>query len=211
MSLRHFRMILLEDLLQVLDQGIAGLLDSLRCNLVTSDIPKHNVIQVFYWTGSGERGGQSMVSISSSSRNCRTHCTSLTVVQNFHPVISVIIAEPVEVCASTTKSEMLNDARGCITVSRPCHVCQSPLEGVKPSGQPSHQWPAGGSGSAHRIAVLRGLFDIFCLHWIVRVKTDWKAGWERGTDMQQRTTGWTPTQAAAHPSCNMGSPAYPQS
>lgn len=47
MSLQHFRVVLLEDLHQVLDQGIAGLLDSLRCNLATLDGPKHNVTQVF--------------------------------------------------------------------------------------------------------------------------------------------------------------------
>ncbi len=32
-----------------LDQGITELLDSLRCNLVASDGPKHNVPEVFYW------------------------------------------------------------------------------------------------------------------------------------------------------------------
>lgn len=164
MSLQHFRMVLLEDLLQVPDQGIAGLLDSLRCNLATSDIPKHKtchtgvLLNWVRWAWGPVNGVNFFIL---QELQDTLHQRSLTVVQNFHPVISVIIAEPVEACVSTTKSEMLNDARGCITVSRPCHVCQSPLEGVKPSGQPSHQWPAGGSGSAHQIAVLRGLFDIF--------------------------------------------------
>ncbi|KAI4892301.1 hypothetical protein NFI96_006564 [Prochilodus magdalenae] len=39
----------LGDLLPDLDQGITELLDSLKCNLVASDGPKHNVPEVFYW------------------------------------------------------------------------------------------------------------------------------------------------------------------
>ncbi|KAI4886056.1 hypothetical protein NFI96_004966 [Prochilodus magdalenae] len=38
-----------DSFLSDLDQGIAELLGSLKCNLVASDGPKHNVPEVFYW------------------------------------------------------------------------------------------------------------------------------------------------------------------
>ncbi|KAK3569833.1 hypothetical protein QTP86_005863 [Hemibagrus guttatus] len=41
--------VLLDNFDEDLDQGITELLDRLRCNLVVSDEPKHNVPEVFYW------------------------------------------------------------------------------------------------------------------------------------------------------------------
>ncbi|KAI4902036.1 hypothetical protein NFI96_009943 [Prochilodus magdalenae] len=40
-----------------LDQGITELLDSLKCNLVASDGPKHNVPEEFYWIYVRRAGG----------------------------------------------------------------------------------------------------------------------------------------------------------
>ncbi|KAI4903357.1 hypothetical protein NFI96_000121 [Prochilodus magdalenae] len=104
-----------------LDQDITELLDSLKCNLVVPDGPKHNVPEVFYWIQVRQAGGpvnginslilQELAAYSRHMRpgiivhqeEPRTHCTSGYASPDHH--------------CPTTKPVMLNHVADGITFS----------------------------------------------------------------------------------------------